>query len=89
MKLDGCCESAVQKDCYSLPKYLNQSNPPEVSACPLGNQYDCLSHALLKHCTTMERCLHSGDNLMPFGGVRCVVLSGINQPLEEAFYLNH
>ena len=85
MELDGFREPLVQKAGDSLPKYLDQDNPPEVSARPLGNQDDCLSCALLGQRPITERCLHYGDKILTVGGVRCVVPCGLMQPLAEVF----
>ena len=83
MKRDGCREAAVKKASASLPQYLHQPDPREVSALPLGNQDDCMPHSLLGQIPITKRCLFNGDELHPVGGVRCVLPSVSNQPLLE------
>ena len=38
MKRDCCRELAVQEDVHRLPDHFHQSDPPEISALPLGDQ---------------------------------------------------
>ena len=87
MKLDVRCESLVKKDCDILPDYLNQSDPSEVYALPLGNQYYSLSRALLVQHIITERFLHNVDDLLSFGVIRCGIPHVINHPLVEVFRL--
>ena len=87
MKIDGRRDLVVQKSGDSLPEYLNHYDPPEASARPLGNQYNCLTHALCVQSPITKRCLHDGNNLLQVGSVRCVVPRVINQPLVGVFRL--
>ena len=47
VKLDGHRELAVEEAGDCLSQYLFNTNNPEVSARPIGNQYDCLTCTLL------------------------------------------
>ena len=86
MKIDSYRELAVQKAYYSLPKYLKQSNPPDLYAPPLEIKDHCLPHDLLGHCPITKLRLQYGNYLLPVGGIKCVVLSGINQLLSEVLH---
>ena len=61
-------------------------NPPLV---PLGIRtdfYHVLSYVIYSYrVPIVELCLNYGYNLLPVGGIRCVILCGINQTLVELF----
>ena len=77
MKRDFFHELAVQE----AGEHVHQSDPPEVSTCPLGDQDDSLPCAFLGQLPITERCLHGSNDLLKVGCIRCVIPSPKNQPL--------